>query len=57
VISETPEEVSKIGRGHPLGKALELIVWTPEMYSEIETQDGAFAEKLSKGIVLWGSSW
>jgi len=57
IVSETPDEVTRIGKGHPLGKALELVVWTPEMYSEIEKQDSNLAERVSKGIVLWGSSW
>jgi hypothetical protein len=57
IISETPEEVKKIGRSHPLGKALELTVWTPEMYSEIESQDQTLLDRLTKGVLLWGSSW
>src|SRR5262249_50067218 len=30
VVSDTPEEVKKIGSRHPLGKSVELVVWTPE---------------------------
>ncbi|MGZ3688254.1 MAG: nucleotidyltransferase domain-containing protein [Bdellovibrionota bacterium] len=57
VVSETPEEVRKVGSRHPLGKALELIVWTPEQYTDIEAADIGLLEKLDKGITLWGSTW
>jgi hypothetical protein len=57
IVSDAPEEVKKIGRSHPLGKTLELEVWTPEMYSEIESQNASLSDKITKGIVLWGSSW
>jgi hypothetical protein len=57
IVSETPDEIKRIGRSHPLGKALALEVWTPEMYSEIETTHSSLFGQLSKGILLWGSSW
>jgi predicted nucleotidyltransferase len=57
VVSETPEEVRKIGSRHPLQKSLELVVWTPEQYNDIEKTDSGFAEKLAGGTVLWGSTW
>lgn len=57
VVSETPEEVRKIGARHPLQKSLELVVWTPEQYNEIEKSDSSLASKLEEGIVLWGSTW
>jgi hypothetical protein len=57
VVSEIPDEVKKIGAKHPLGRDLELVVWTPELYSEIERQDSGLHRRISTGIVLWGSSW
>ena len=57
IVTDTPEEVSKIAARHPLGKALELVVWTPEQYSDLEEKDVTLAGKLSQGFVLWGSSW
>jgi predicted nucleotidyltransferase len=57
VVSDQPDEVKKVAARHPLGKLLELIVWTPEQYNEIETSDVTLAQKLTLGIVLWGSSW
>lgn len=53
VISESPEEVKKISSGHPLGKAIELIVATPERYEELTKKDKQFSNKLAQGIVLW----
>jgi hypothetical protein len=57
VVSEVPDEVKKIGAGHPLQKLLELTVWTPEQYNEIEKDNATLAAKLAEGIVLWGSTW
>jgi hypothetical protein len=56
VVSDQPEQVTQIGRGHPLGKALELIVWTPDQYAEIERTDASLAQKLAAGVQLWGST-
>jgi predicted nucleotidyltransferase len=57
VVSETPDEIKKIGAGHPLQKQLELIVWTPEQYNDIEKGDASLAAKVAGGVVLWGSTW
>jgi predicted nucleotidyltransferase len=57
VVSETPDEVKQIAGSHPLGKDVELVVWTPEMYESIESEDPTLKNKLEAGIVLWGSSW
>ena len=57
VVSETPEEVKKISSRHPLARKIHATVWTPEAYSEIESQDATFARKLARGIVVWGSTW
>lgn len=57
VVSDSPEEVRKIGAGHPLQKSLELVVWTPDQFNEIEKTDPSLAAKLTKGTVLWGTSW
>lgn len=57
VVSDTPEEVKKVVGRHPLGRALEVAVWTPELYGEIESQDPSLNQRLSSGIVLWGSNW
>lgn len=57
VITENPEEVRKIAQRHPLGRNVELVVWTPEQAEKIESLDPGLARKLEGGIVLWGSSW
>lgn len=57
VVSETPEEIRKIGSRHPLQKSLEITVWTPEQYGEVQRDDAVLAAKLDSGIVLWGSTW
>lgn len=57
VVTETPDQVRDIGAGHPLGKALEIVAWTPEAYAEIENQDPRLASKLEAGVIIWGSTW
>jgi hypothetical protein len=57
VVSDTVEEVKKVAARHPLGRSLEILAWTPELYGEIETQDSGLASKLLQGVVLWGSNW
>ncbi len=55
VISEIPDEVKKTAARHPLGRSVELVVWTPELYGEIERQDPRLFQRVSEGIVLWGA--
>jgi hypothetical protein len=55
VVSDNPEEVKKAAGRHPLGRSIELIAWTPELYSEIQTQDQGLFLKISNGIVLWNN--
>jgi len=57
VVTEQPEEAKKIARGHPLGKKIELLAWTPNQYDNIEREEPGLAQKLSRGIALWGPSW
>lgn len=57
VVSEAPEEVKKVVGRHPMGRGVDLVVWTPQMYSEIQSKDPSLHQKLGSGIVLWGSTW
>lgn len=57
IVSDQPEEVRKVAGRHPLGKAVELVVWTPDRYERIASEDSGLQQKLSQGIVLWGSTW
>lgn len=57
VVSDNPDEVKRVAGRHPLGKDLELEVWTPELYGDIEKDNPSLLGKLSFGIVLWGSTW
>ncbi len=57
VVSEAPEEVKKMTGRHPIGKFVALVIWTPDDYSEIHAKDSDLAQKLSDGMLVWGSSW
>jgi hypothetical protein len=57
VVSDTPEEVRKAAGRHPMGRGVALVVWTSQMYSEIQEKDPILNQKLGTGIVLWGSTW
>ena len=56
-MTDSPDEVKKAARGYPLPNPVELVVWTPDQFGDIDDTDAPLAEKLSRGIVLWGSSW
>lgn len=57
VVSDTPEEVKKTAARHPLGKALEVVAWTPEAFESIEKDDPGFAKMISVGVQMWGTAW
>jgi hypothetical protein len=57
VVTSAPEEARAIAGSHPLGKSIEIVAWTPDMYGDIAKQDPKLAGKLENGIVLWGSTW
>ena len=57
VVSASPEEVKKITSSHPIGRQIELQTWTPEDYHRIDKNDPKLAQKLARGIVVWGTSW
>lgn len=57
VVSETPEEVKKMASRHPRGRAIELMVCTPELYGDIRQQDPILSGRISEGVVLWGTTW
>jgi hypothetical protein len=57
VVTDVPEQVREVAGSHPLGKALEIVAWTPESYGQINSQDPGLVRKLEQGIVLWGSTW
>ena len=57
VVSRTPDEVERVTSQHPLGRLIRLVCMTPEDHAGIDQQDPELAQKVSRGIVLWGSSW
>jgi len=57
IVTKNPEDVKRIAHGHPLGKLLEIIVMDPSQYEKLQSTDGKLAEKLDKGVVLWGRTW
>lgn len=57
VVSASPEEVRKITSRHPLSRQVELETWTPDAFHGIEKQNPHLAQKISRGIVVWGPAW
>lgn len=57
VVSNRPDEVREICGQHPLGKNIEVLVWSEDDYSGIEKADSRLAEKLARGITLWSARW
>lgn len=57
VVTENPDEATAIAAGHPLGKKLEIVAWTPSQFESIERTDATLARKISSGILMWGATW
>lgn len=57
VVSDSPDEVTRVITTHPLGRNIEVIVWRPDDYMHIDEKDPALAAKLGAGIVMWGPMW
>lgn len=57
IVTDQVTEVQEIVTRHPIGKKVELFVYSPEQFAEIEAKDKDFGEKVAQGIVLWGSTW
>jgi hypothetical protein len=57
VVSDRAEEVKQIAGQHPLGRGIEVVVWSDDQYAGIEKSDSALATKLAAGITLWSARW
>jgi hypothetical protein len=57
VVSNSPDEVKRIASGHPLGKLIEVKTFTPDAFGSLEKQDPKLANRVTRGIVVWGSNW
>ena len=57
IVSDQLEEIRKIASRHPMAKELALTVCTADEFAETERKDPELAAKLSRGVVLWGSTW
>jgi predicted nucleotidyltransferase len=57
VVSETPDEIEKITSRHPLGRLISLTALSPEAFAALKSENAGLAEKLERGITLWGTSW
>lgn len=57
IASDNNSQVRKMVESHPLGRKIELTVWTQDEFHDIERIDPMLAKKLNEGIVMWGSTW
>lgn len=57
VVTGAPDEARRIAGSHPLGKLIELSTLTADAFGNVERQDPKLASRLSRGIVVWGSTW
>ncbi len=57
VVSDSTDSVRNVVERHPLGKKIELEVWTSDQYHLIEKKNSRLSNHLTAGIVMWGSSW
>lgn len=57
VTGENSAEINRIVESFPLGRDIEVVIFSESDYEEIEQRDPGLAVKLSKGVQLWGPSW
>jgi hypothetical protein len=57
VTGENVEEIRRVAESFPLGRDIEVVIWSEDDYEQIESKDAGLAVKLAKGIQLWGPSW
>jgi predicted nucleotidyltransferase len=57
IVSNEKEESERIVAQHPIGKRLTPMVMTQAQYIQMQEKDIELADKISRGYVLWGSSW
>ena len=57
VVSDETDEVTRIVSSHPIGKQISLLVRSAEEYRSLPSKEAELAEKIEKGIVLWGRTW
>lgn len=50
VVSESPDEVTRVSKHHPLGRQIELKTCSPDDFKDLSDQ-------MTRGIVLLGSTW
>ncbi len=57
VVADCADSVRKVVGRHPLGKKIDLEVWTPDQYTQMDRKNNRLSTDLSQGIVMWGTSW
>lgn len=57
VVTDEPDQAKQISESYPLEKKIEVTAWTPDNALMVEKKDKSLAEKLSRGVVLWGPAW
>lgn len=56
IVADQVEEVKNSVAHHPLGKSVEVVVWTLDDFEQIDKKDPGLKQKLIHGIQLWGST-
>lgn len=56
VVTSQADEVVRVAGGHPLGKQIQIVCFTPENYERINEVDPGLVKKLENGIQLWESA-
>lgn len=57
VVSDEDSHIRQLVESHPLGKSIQVTVWTQDEFHEIESKDPTLLNRLHSGIVLWGRTW
>jgi len=57
VVTDDGAQAKRVAESFPLGRTIELVAWSPADYDDIDKKDPGLAQKLSRGTVIWGSTW
>jgi len=57
VTGDNADEIRRVAESFPLGRDIEVVIWSETDYEQLETKDPGLAVKLAKGVQLWGPQW
>lgn len=57
VVSDQPLDVKRITDSHPMARQIQLATCGTGDFGRLERKDPKLAERVARGIVVWGTTW